>query len=174
MHGAIIADYFRTPWIPVKISRKILDFKWHDWCESIDVQYEPVLLQPSDALEFLLNHKWPGSSRSTAASTKSDKTEKALPVGEVKTAHFMYPAIQRIRPLMRHVRRNAVLGAKTARNAWPASAWNERHAASLANQIRSLTRMNGYISEDALRQRKIDQLHTVCDRIRRDYEHLLS
>lgn len=41
MHGAILADAFRTPWIPIKTSPGILDFKWQDWCASISVDYRP-------------------------------------------------------------------------------------------------------------------------------------
>jgi succinoglycan biosynthesis protein ExoV len=44
MHGAIIADAFRVPWIPVKCYDHILDFKWHDWCESVGLAYTPQLL----------------------------------------------------------------------------------------------------------------------------------
>lgn len=46
MHGAIVADCFRVPWIPVKTSSHILDFKWQDWCSSIGVTYEPRGLMP--------------------------------------------------------------------------------------------------------------------------------
>ncbi|MGQ4648574.1 polysaccharide pyruvyl transferase family protein [Lyngbya aestuarii] len=41
MHGAIIADALRVPWICVHTAAAILPFKWLDWCESIGVQYQP-------------------------------------------------------------------------------------------------------------------------------------
>jgi len=45
MHGAIIADIFRIPWIPVVIYNQfVLDFKWKDWCSSIGVEYKPIKL----------------------------------------------------------------------------------------------------------------------------------
>lgn len=44
MHGAIVADVFRVPWIPVKLHKHILDFKWHDWCQSLGLHYHPVTL----------------------------------------------------------------------------------------------------------------------------------
>ncbi|WP_413164364.1 polysaccharide pyruvyl transferase family protein [Capilliphycus salinus ALCB114379] len=46
MHGAIIADIFRVPWIPIITSPRILPFKWKDWCSSIGVQYYPYSLSP--------------------------------------------------------------------------------------------------------------------------------
>lgn len=39
MHSAIVADAFRVPWVPVSCYAHILDFKWHDWCESLGMQY---------------------------------------------------------------------------------------------------------------------------------------
>jgi succinoglycan biosynthesis protein ExoV len=44
MHGAILADALRLPWIPVRSHRSILSFKWQDWCASIQVAYEPTTL----------------------------------------------------------------------------------------------------------------------------------
>lgn len=42
MHGAIIADSFRIPWIPVRCYPHILDFKWRDWCLSMGLDYRPT------------------------------------------------------------------------------------------------------------------------------------
>lgn len=39
MHGAIVADAFGIPWIPVKLYPWVLDFKWHDWCATIGVDH---------------------------------------------------------------------------------------------------------------------------------------
>lgn len=37
MHGAIVADSLRVPWIPVKTADHILEFKWLDWSESMNL-----------------------------------------------------------------------------------------------------------------------------------------
>jgi succinoglycan biosynthesis protein ExoV len=42
MHGAIVAEAFRVPWIPVRAYPWILHFKWEDWCRSLDLSYRPV------------------------------------------------------------------------------------------------------------------------------------
>lgn len=44
MHGAIVADALRVPWIPVKCYSHILDFKWQDWCSSLGMEYKPFEL----------------------------------------------------------------------------------------------------------------------------------
>jgi succinoglycan biosynthesis protein ExoV len=46
LHGAIVADAFRVPWIPIRASAEILAFKWEDWCASVGLAYEPVPLWP--------------------------------------------------------------------------------------------------------------------------------
>lgn len=35
MHGAIMADAFRIPWAPIKISNQFNDHKWNDWAAGL-------------------------------------------------------------------------------------------------------------------------------------------
>ena len=35
MHGAIISDSYRIPWVPVKLYKSINEFKWYDYAESL-------------------------------------------------------------------------------------------------------------------------------------------
>ena len=44
MHGAIVADALRVPWIPVRIFQGLNSFKWMDWCESLGLEYKPYEL----------------------------------------------------------------------------------------------------------------------------------
>jgi succinoglycan biosynthesis protein ExoV len=44
MHGAIVADALRIPWIPIVCSDLVLEFKWQDWLSSLDLTYEPMRL----------------------------------------------------------------------------------------------------------------------------------
>lgn len=50
MHGAIVADSLRVPWIPVKTNNYILEFKWLDWSESmnldINISHVPKVVRP--------------------------------------------------------------------------------------------------------------------------------
>ncbi len=44
MHGAIISDAFRIPWMPVVFYEHILAEKWMDWTQSLSLGYEPAYL----------------------------------------------------------------------------------------------------------------------------------
>lgn len=57
MHGAIVADTLRVPWIPVLCSPAILPFKWVDWTRSLDLNFQPLVLPPSSAWEALKHIK---------------------------------------------------------------------------------------------------------------------
>jgi len=41
MHGAIMADSYRTKWIPIITSNEILSFKWEDWCATMKLPFSP-------------------------------------------------------------------------------------------------------------------------------------
>jgi succinoglycan biosynthesis protein ExoV len=46
MHGAIAADALRVPWIPVCSNNAVLEFKWRDWCASLQLTYAPHRILP--------------------------------------------------------------------------------------------------------------------------------
>lgn len=50
LHGAIIADSMRVPWIRVRTNDNIYDFKWLDWQSSLNLKVEPIHLFPIWAL----------------------------------------------------------------------------------------------------------------------------
>lgn len=52
LHGAVVADAFRIPWIPVYGQHGHL-FKWIDWCDSIGLQYDPQFFETSSMDEII-------------------------------------------------------------------------------------------------------------------------
>ncbi|MDE1157508.1 MAG: polysaccharide pyruvyl transferase family protein [Neorhizobium sp.] len=51
MHGAILADAFRVPWVAVSTSRSINNFKWNDWASSVGTTYNPRYVPVSTRAE---------------------------------------------------------------------------------------------------------------------------
>lgn len=41
LHGAIVSDALRVPWIPLRSSEDVFEFKWLDFCASIQEDYNP-------------------------------------------------------------------------------------------------------------------------------------
>ncbi|SOC35866.1 succinoglycan biosynthesis protein ExoV [Rhizobium subbaraonis] len=54
MHGAILADAFRVPWVAVSTSRNINSFKWNDWANTLGVSYRPRHVPVSSRAEAIL------------------------------------------------------------------------------------------------------------------------
>jgi succinoglycan biosynthesis protein ExoV len=46
MHGAIVADALRVPWVPITCNRGILPSKWIDWLSSLELEYQPIHIEP--------------------------------------------------------------------------------------------------------------------------------
>jgi succinoglycan biosynthesis protein ExoV len=46
MHGAIVADTLRIPWIPYVGFSTVNHFKWQDWCMSMELEYKPIQIKP--------------------------------------------------------------------------------------------------------------------------------
>ncbi len=73
MHGAIVADALRVPWIPVKCYDHILDFKWMDWADTVNLIYKPRNVVP-------LYRNLDGDDSATLLKTKVKRGLKSLGV----------------------------------------------------------------------------------------------
>lgn len=51
MHGAIVADALRTPWVPVLPFHHVNRAKWNDWAASLDLTLNNISLSPSTLRE---------------------------------------------------------------------------------------------------------------------------
>lgn len=91
MHGAILADALRVPWVAVKAYRHILRFKWVDWCSSLGMDYRPARLLPLYSREQVVA-KLRGRSRGTRRSP----IERLMHRGAAIAADHMYGPVPRL------------------------------------------------------------------------------
>lgn len=65
MHGAIVGDALRVPWIPVLPTSPAHRFKWLDWCASLSIDCRPETAGASTVREFVklknLERFYPGA-----------------------------------------------------------------------------------------------------------------
>ncbi|MEW9617607.1 polysaccharide pyruvyl transferase family protein [Shinella sp. S4-D37] len=54
MHGAILADAFRVPWVAVSTSDGINSFKWRDWAATVGVDHRPRRVPISSRAEAIV------------------------------------------------------------------------------------------------------------------------
>jgi len=54
MHGAILADAFRVPWVAVSTSANINSFKWRDWAATLGVEHRPRRIPISTRAEAIV------------------------------------------------------------------------------------------------------------------------
>lgn len=54
MHGAILADAFRVPWVAVSTSANINSFKWQDWAATLGVEHRPRRIPISTRAEAII------------------------------------------------------------------------------------------------------------------------
>ncbi|HEV7322589.1 MAG TPA: polysaccharide pyruvyl transferase family protein [Ensifer sp.] len=85
MHGAILADAFRVPWVAVTTSDGINSFKWNDWARTVGVDYQPRHVPVSSRAEALIKGArfWgmdveAQSQRSEAVERRSNDDDVAL------------------------------------------------------------------------------------------------
>jgi succinoglycan biosynthesis protein ExoV len=91
MHGAILADAFRVPWIAVSTSRSINSFKWTDWANTVGATYAPRYVPVSTRAEAVQKQsrfwglKFPAGGHSPETTAMPAATETAT-LEQPKTA----------------------------------------------------------------------------------------
>lgn len=113
MHGAIVADALRTPWIAVLPFHAAHQFKWQDWAASLDMPLSPRRLWPSTLLEGYTLAT--GKRGKGATSTRLFKGRAAAPANAVLTecaARWLTRIAERVEP---QLSADAAIGRATDR-----------------------------------------------------------
>ncbi len=82
LHGAILADAFRKPWVPVAIAPGFNFFKWNDWGKSIGVNLEirHAMKLQKQAYEFMRRAKRVLSGQRARPMTAKDDPNSTIKV----------------------------------------------------------------------------------------------
>lgn len=170
LHGAIFADFFGTPWIPVTSATRVLHFKWVDWCRTLDLDYRPYLLPPSDAADFLTQGSRPRQGLPAPAHVEIPASALTMaPVGGQRRASPAYKAKTQIKNRLRGVKTGAIAAVRRRRNIGPLRGWNARYRDDLVRYLRALATCRPMLSGEAIRQQRIDQLAAAFERFRSDH-----
>ncbi|MDS7595077.1 polysaccharide pyruvyl transferase family protein [Agrobacterium tumefaciens] len=146
MHGAILADAFRVPWVAVSTSTSINSFKWSDWAGSVGVKYEPRYVPVSTRAEAAKKGSrfWGMNFPPPAPVAVADRPSEAKEEGDV---------LVRAQPTQKPLRKLAkqVLAAPSTLALWQASRAEPR------------------LSPDGRLEERKERFAAVLETIKRDY-----
>jgi succinoglycan biosynthesis protein ExoV len=147
MHGAILADAFRVPWIAVSTSRSINNFKWTDWASSVGTTYNPRYVPVSTRAEAVRKQsrfwgvKFPSSERQLPPQGDPHQATET-----VMTRPLAASSGNSLRSMAKQM-----LAAPSTLALWQAGRADPR------------------LSPDGALEAKKDRFQTVIEAIRRDY-----
>lgn len=156
MHGAIIADALRIPWVPVQVSPELDEFKWRDWLGSVDLPFEPAAVPPMDPRDvrryrrmsaelerrdLLGHHHVEGLTTQEALRAWLDRRYAEGTVAAVGNAEFSGPV-------------DRVLGAASLLT-------RSRALADTAAALRTAAARRPTLSSDAVHGQRVDQLRAA-------------
>lgn len=136
MHAAIVADALRVPWVPVACYDHILDFKWQDWCRSLQMDYAP--------------HKIPGIFDMERGFTLEQKVKTGIKRGLRKAGIWTDLWTPPVPATNRHEVEDQVLAslARLADHAVPCMSEDRLHHESIERLLEKLD----YVKRDAARR----------------------
>jgi succinoglycan biosynthesis protein ExoV len=141
MHGAIVADALRVPWVPVMPLNPAHREKWYDWAESMTIVLSPQKLFPSSLEEMTL-----AALRAEYSGAQLDSQVAGQGKSLFSRAKRLVAASPLLRPL--------------------ANACFSRLAAV---RLRKLAKVQGSLSSDAAIESAIQRMHEKIAQLQKDY-----
>jgi hypothetical protein len=150
MHGAIIADALRIPWVPVVPINAVHRDKWYDWAESLGMTLEPEMLTPSSLMEV----------------SAANFSTSAPPIVEYSPTVLDSWITPEAKPSL-------LTRTKRTVEASPLSPWiNARLVDLSANKLMRLSRLSGQMSEDAAIEHATARMMEKLDVLEADYGYV--
>jgi succinoglycan biosynthesis protein ExoV len=158
MHGAIVADTLRIPWIPLVMSPEISVFKWRDWLSSVELPYRPHFLPPSARLETQrferITAKLDGAGLAYADAQGVAMSDADLLADHAKRHGGGSPKIEATKapPLLKAVAKRVI------------SAFDGRYIDQAAVALKAAAAAEPFLSRDAVFADRLDRLVVARDR----------
>lgn len=145
MHGAILADAFRVPWVAVSTSDSINSFKWRDWASTVGVEHKPRRVPISTRAEAIIKGaRFWGVDYDRQGSAVVAVEPERVEAGDVVVAQVAHKRGLRLAA-------KQVLAAPSTLALWQAS------------------RATPQLSTDARLSERKARLYGVLESVRRDY-----
>jgi len=175
MHGAIVADTLRVPFVPLVSSREISSFKWMDWTLSMELPYRPIRLPPSTLLDNARDrlvgfmghgHLNPAvfAAPSAANGGIADDLLRHLDQTSVREES---PAWQRVHKNTKRLWRRVVKPATDKASKGLLRSLDSRLFDSAAETMRKAMHAPSYLSDDSVYESKRAQLMDKVEMTRR-------
>jgi len=100
MHGAIVADALRVPWIPIKPIHEQHHMKWHDWASALGLQINPYEIPGSSLTEFITGNLGKDQAKIDAFRSEASALNAFFPSLFIEEAASQLTAISRFSPSM--------------------------------------------------------------------------
>jgi succinoglycan biosynthesis protein ExoV len=161
MHGAIVADTLRIPWIPWAASPHLLPFKWIDWTMSLDLQYRPTLLPPTSTWgrwrHSIAQYKYRNASVKPSLQTMAIKEPSAL-IADFRARYSgTFVPKRKSQKMLRSSLRRAVIGTSKV--------FDRGDIGPAAEAVAQLAKQQPYLSDDRSHQDGVIKLQEAAEKL---------
>ena len=164
MHGAIVADTLRIPWIPITIAPDALPFKWRDWTLSLNLPYEPIPVPASSGWEMIHHRVLRRIAKAdgvVASAFVQDMNSKAGLIADFKQRYKTVPQqTSASKAPQSSEGKKRILS--TVRSV--SCTFDELFISNAAKQIRKIALGKSYLSKDDEFARAVNQLQEAVNR----------
>lgn len=169
LHGAIYSDLFRTPWIPVKISPVFLDFKWLDWCYSVNLPFKLIEIPASNISEFIFYKKSPFGIK-YSYEYKEKIFRENIKKNILKNSPPVYYGLKtKIKAVLRLSRHAIFLKVKRMPNFSIIEPWRLNHIKNMSNLLKKISLEKPFLSSESVKNEKLDKLDKVLCKLKNDF-----
>jgi succinoglycan biosynthesis protein ExoV len=170
LHGAILADYYRVPWVPMATEDRILSFKWLDFCVGLGLPYKPLRMPVTDRFDAMFSsQKLPNTYQFEYLPEPKVEDFPVKNYGARSEATSKDRLKVKLKAMARPVRGAGMATLNAARQSLPWRSLNKRRAHDLALLLRQAQSSPSFLSADGVRAEKLEKLSALAAQLRKDF-----